>query len=93
MHVTNANAINVYDGNHANLGQITANNPIYGYGIFDSAQYKSYNWGGENGVKEEKTGVYAWTIPTGADIAYIRVTGYTGGDGSKMIVTINEEIE
>ena len=88
----NANAINVYDANHTNLGQITAGYATAGYGIFAST-YKEYGWGNAKGVKEEKTGVYVWTVPTGADIAYIRVTGYTLGDGSKMIVTINEEIE
>ena len=42
---------------------------------------------------EEKTGVYVWTVPPDASIAYIRVTGFTGKQGEKMIVTLNEEIE
>ena len=89
-----ANAINVYDGNHTNLGQVVANSPYSGYGIFQNvASLAEYCWSAAKGVKQEKTGVYKWTVPTGQNIAYIRVTGYTGGDGSKLIVTINEEIE
>lgn len=92
---TNANAINVYDGSHTNLGQVVANSPTDGYGIFTSTR-KDYNWGNANGVKEETEGVYVWTIPPDESIAYIRVTGYSNNgktaDGSKMIVTINEEI-
>lgn len=88
----NANAINVYDASHAVLGQITSGSAIYGYGFFAST-WSDYNWGKSKGVKQEKTGVYVWTVPPDASIAYMRVTGYTGGDGSKMIVTVNEEIE
>lgn len=80
------NAINVSDANRNNLGQITANSG-WSYGIFDG---NTINW---DDVLLEKTGVYYWIIPEGFNIAYIRVTGYTGEDGSKMIVTINEEIE
>ena len=90
--VDTANAINVYDSTHTNLGQITPNYSSAGYGIFGST-YKEYGWGNAKGVKEEKTGVWAWTVPPNASIAYIRVTGFTGANGSKMIVTVNEEIE
>lgn len=85
------NAINVYDESHTNLGQTIANSDN-GYGIIGNT-WKDYNWRGANGVKEEKTGVWIWIIPPDASIAYIRVTGYTLGDGNKMIVTVNEEIE
>ena len=84
--VETANAINVYDGNHTNLGQITSNS-AWSYGIFDG---NVHNW---DDVILEKDGVYKWVIPDGYSIAYIRVTGYTKADGSKMIVTVNEEIE
>lgn len=87
-----ANAINVYDASHTSIGQITTNDAYYGYGFFQKT-WNDYNWSNAKGVKEEKTGVYVWTIPPDASIQYIRVTGYTGGDGSKMIVTVNEEIE
>ena len=92
MIANTANAINVYDENHAVLGQITSNDLYYGYGFFQKT-WNDYNWSNAKGVKEEKTGVYVWTIPPDASIQYIRVTGYTGGDGSKMIVTVNEEID
>lgn len=81
----NANAINVYDANHTNIGQIVANSS-WSYGVFDG---NLINW---DDVILEKDNVYKWTIPDGYGIAYIRVTGYTGNDGTKMIVTVNEEI-
>lgn len=77
------NAINVYDASHTNLGQVSAN---YFYGIFADG---SQRW--EN-VVLEKDNVYYWIVPDGYGIAYIRVSGHTLGDGSKMIVTVNEEI-
>lgn len=91
-YTANANAINVYDKNHNNLGQITAGSS-WSYGIFEG---QTHNW---DDVILEKSGVYYWVVPEGFDIEYIRVTGRTsegGGiapDGSKMIVTVNEEIE
>ena len=90
--IDSANAVNVYDTGHNCTGQITPNYYTAGYGIFEST-HTAYGWGNANGVKQEKTGVYVWTIPPDAGIAYIRVTGYTNADGSKMIVTINEAIE
>lgn len=80
-----ANAINVFDASHSNLGQITSSSS-WSYGVFEGYDI---NW---DDVLLEKDDVYCWTVPDGYDIAYIRVTGYTGGDGSNMIVTINEEI-
>lgn len=85
MIVDSANSINVYDKNHNNLGQISANS-TWSYGIFEG---NTHNW---DDVILEKSGVYYWVVPEGFDIEYIRVTGYTKRDGSKMIVTVNEEI-
>lgn len=79
------NAINAYDSNHSHLGQIVANN-TGSYGVFLGT---GINW---DDIVLEKDGVYKWVIPDGYSVAYIRVTGYTLGDGSKMIVTIDEEI-
>ena len=84
--VCTENAINVADINRNNLGQIVANNSD-SYGCFQS---KGENW---DDVISEGNGVYYWIVPSGYGIEYIRVTGYTKADGSKMIVTINEEIE
>lgn len=79
-----SNAINVSDASFTNLGQIVANAPL-SYGIFSST---GHNW---DDVLLEKTGVYYWIVPSGYNIAYIRVTAYTKNSTS-MIVTINEEI-
>ncbi len=85
-----ADAINVYDASKAHLGQAVANYPHAGYGIFAAgAAYSSYGWAT---VKEGPSGVWSWTVPPHIDIAFMRVTGYTRGDGSTMIVTVNEEI-
>lgn len=75
------NAINVSDASFTNLGQIVSNSS-YSYGIF---QGSGHNW---DDVILEKDNVYYWVVPDDYGIAYIRVTGYTGGDGSKMIVTV-----
>lgn len=86
-----ADAINVYDASKTHLGQIVANYPHAGYGIFAAAAaYHTYGWAT---VKEGPSGVWSWTAPPSADIAFMRVTGYTMGNGSTMIVTVNEEIE
>ena len=90
-----SNAINVFDKNFTVLGQIVSNNSTWGYGFFQGStenSWNEYNWGNAKGVKEEKTGVWAWTVPPDTSIAFIRVTGDTGNDGSTMIVTVNEEI-
>lgn len=80
-----ANAINVFDGNRNNLGQIAANSDK-SYGCFLNT---GNNW---DDVIAEGNGVYYWIVPSGYGIEYIRVTGYTNGQGSKMIITKNEEI-
>lgn len=86
-----ANAINVYDAAFACLGQIVANYPEAGYGIFAyGADYvHTHNFGT---VVEESTGVWKWALPPEPTIAYIRVSGRTN-DGSTLIVTVNEEIK
>lgn len=90
--VTAANAINIFDANHTNLGQVVANSATVGYGILQST-WKNYNWGNAGGVKESQSGVYTWVVPPDPSIAYIRVTGKTGGTGASMIVTVNEELD
>lgn len=86
MKTNTANAINVYNASHTNLGQITSNSN-WSYGIFEG---KTHNW---DDVILEKSGVYYWIVPDGFGIEYIRVTGYANANGNKMIVTVNEEIE
>lgn len=85
------NAINVYNQNFENLGQVVENMTNSGYGIFADGKLSSWS----KGVK--KNGCLYWTVPnngatTSDRICYIRVTGRTNGDGSKMIVTRNWEI-
>lgn len=92
LQTANENAINVFNDILSNLGQSCAGNASYGYGMFTESAYSSYNWGKANGVVEESAGVYKWTVPPNSDIAFIRITGYTGGKGASMIVTVNEEI-
>lgn len=84
------NAINVYNADKENIGQAVANVPSNGYGIFGSgASYPSYGWAS---VTENPDGVYVWVAPPYNAIAFMRVTGYTLDDGSKMIITVNQEI-
>lgn len=87
------NAINVYNADKENLGQAVANYPANGYGIFaGGASYPSYGWAS---VTENPDGVYVWVAPPYDAIAFMRVTGftdYTTNDGSKMIITVNQEI-
>lgn len=83
------NAINVFDSAKTNLGQAVANN-VYGYGIFASGgSAHEYGW---NTVTENPTGVYCWTCPPDPTITFMRVTGRTYNEGSKMIITVNQEI-
>lgn len=80
-------AINVFDSSLTNLGQIVGNSSGGGYGIF-SETYAAH--GSQTVV--QKDNCWEWVAPPDASgIAYIRVTGHTV-DGSKLIVTINEEI-
>lgn len=83
-----ANAINVFNASKENLGQVVANAASGGYGIFET-QYDDYDW---TSITQNPTGVYVWIAPPHADIAFMRVSGYTLADGSKMIVTVNQEI-
>ena len=85
-------AMNVSDSNFTNIGQFSMQSGDYG--IFEST-YKSYN---RTSVVEEKTGVWKWVVPPAASgIAYIRVSANAynrdPADGSKLIVTVNEEIQ
>lgn len=84
-----ANAINVYNANKENLGQVVGNMSSSGYGIFANGGYSSHTW---SSIVENPSGVYVWIAPPHGAIAFMRVTGDTSGDGSKMIVTVNEEI-
>jgi len=89
---TNQNAINVYDSSFTHLGQVVANYAAAGYGIFAAgAAYDSYSF---STVTEETEGVFKWIAPPAASgIAYVRVTSIASdGVGSKLIVTVNEEI-
>ena len=81
------NAINVYDSTHTNIGQAAGNHAVYG--IFAAEAAKGYDYGS---IVEETSGVYVWIAPPVASIAFMRITGHTNGDGSTMIVTVNEEI-
>ena len=84
---TTDNAINVSDSSHTNIGQFTSQPASYG--IFTSG-YSAYNY---SSVVQEKPGVWKWTVPPAASgIAYIRVSGKTGGAGEVMIITKNETI-
>lgn len=91
MESSTANAINVYTDGKENLGQVVSNTPSSGYGIFaPSGQYYNYGW---LSVVENPTGQYSWVIPPHPDIRFIRLTGKTGGDGSSLIITVNQEIK
>lgn len=88
-----ANALNVYDANFTNLGQICSNEGYYGIFETDTSLTK-YRW---DSIVEEPNEVYRWIIPSNKGISYIRLTGATSpsgvqANGSKFIVTINEEI-
>lgn len=83
----NGSALNVSDSSFTNIGQFSMIQAQYG--IFASS-YSAYSYAS---VVEETTGVWKWIVPpTAAGVAYIRVTARTSGDGSGMIVTVNEEI-
>ena len=85
-------AMNVADSSFANIGQFSMGSGEYG--IFTQSAYKSY---AKSSVVEEKTGVWKWIVPPAASgVTYIRVSAamynQAAADGSKLIVTINEEI-
>lgn len=81
------NAINFYDSNFTNLGQIVDTG--YGYGICSGkgSIYKS------NVIDDVSTLTYSNDFDT--NIAYIRITHaiQTVKSGSSLIVTVNEEIK
>lgn len=82
-----ANSITIFNASKEAIGQVVANfSP--GYGIFSST-YTEYAW---SSVIENPTGVYAWVAPPHNAIAFMRVTAHTLGDGSQMIITVNQEI-
>lgn len=83
---TTANAINVYNASYTNLGQVVENYATNGYGIFADGTLSNWNKG------TIKNNCFYWTVPSGVNIAYVRITGRMHGKGSDMIVTINEEI-
>ena len=85
-----SNAINVFDSNFGIKGQMVSYN--HNYGIFSANEdYAAY---GFSSVVVEREGVWKWVVPPAdSRVDYIRVSGRTLGDGSKMIITINEPIE
>ena len=84
-----SNAINVYDGTYANLGQIGPVNS--NTGIFASTgAYTTYNW---NSIGVSSNNVIKWIVPPLSTITYLRVSARTEGNGQNLIVTVNEEIE
>ena len=86
MAMNGGNAINVYNNAFTNLGQAAGNWQDGGYGIIiDTYRDHAYQ-----SITEETPGVYRWIVPPSDDIVYIRVSAYTD-NGSKMIVTVNEE--
>lgn len=84
---SNSNAINVYDASHTNLGQVVENYNGNGYGIFADGVLSNWNKG------TVKNGCFYWTVPSGENIACVRVTARMNGNGANMIVTVNEEID
>lgn len=81
----NESAINVSDSSFTNIGQTAG---LGSYGVLAYTEYVL-----EKSLVQESTGVWKWVVPPASfGIAYIRVSGYTEGDGAKMIITVNEEI-
>ena len=90
-----SSAINVANSSFTNIGQCSTSSG--NYGIFLESAYVSY---GEAAVKnaKEKEGVWKWVVPPSASgVAYVRIScgsyNKVAADGSKLIVTVNEEIE
>lgn len=90
---SHGSAMNVSDSSFTNIGQFSMQSGEYG--IFAESAYRAYS---KASVVQEKTGVWKWVVPPAdSGVAYIRVSCnmYDTGeaaDGSKLIVTINEEI-
>lgn len=79
-------AINVADSTLTNIGQMVGN-AGGGYGIMQDTANRPYNIASV----VQKDNYWEWVVPPDDRIAYIRVTGETS-DGSKLIVTVDEEI-
>lgn len=85
-HVHAGNAVNVFDANFNNIGQMTSQ--AVNRGVLNTTN-------GWESVVEETTGVWKWVVPQIASIAYIRVSGFDNTGvivGEKMIITKNQEI-
>lgn len=85
---SSANALNVANAAFTNLGQFTTGQGAT-YGIFaeNFSQYAG------SSVVEEKTGVWKWVVPAGANIAYIRISAIdptSATTGKDLVVTINQ---
>ena len=82
-------AINTFNHNGSNCGQICGDTSNYGY--FGS-YWKDYGYA----TVTKKGDYYEWIVPPDTESAdgcnWIRITGAVA-DGSKLIVTINEEID
>ena len=85
--VSAQNAINIYDKNFTNLGQIALNSD-WGYGNLANTSYAK-----SDSVIEEKSGVYKWIIPPEqyGTISYIRVSCKTYYPRD-LVITVNQEI-
>ena len=90
---SHGSAMNVANSSFTNIGQFSMQSGEYG--IFTESAYRAYS---KSSVVQEKTGVWKWVVPPAASgVAYIRVScnmydTSKAADGSKLIVTINEEI-
>ena len=95
---SHGSAMNVANSSFTNIGQFSMTSGEYG--IFLESAYRGFS---KASVVQEKTGVWKWVVPPASSgVAYIRVSCntyptssnvYPAADGSKLIVTINEEIE
>lgn len=90
------NAINYSDSSKTNLGQIVGNTGA-GYGICED--FENYSNSFANTVTIGADNSWTFTVMEHPDIAYLRLTVYNGVysssynlTGSKLIVTVNEEI-
>ena len=95
---SHGSAMNVANSSFTNIGQFSMQSGDYG--IFIQDPYKAYS---RASVVQEKADVWKWVVPPASSgVAYIRVScntypigaskTYPPADGSKLIVTINEEI-
>ena len=89
-----SSAINVANSSFTNIGQCSTSSGDYG--IFLQSAYSSYGTKAVANAKE-KEGVWKWVVPPAASgVAYVRIScgsyNQAAADGSKLIVTINEEI-